>query len=147
MRFFALFMVGTAAGAMIALQSVLNSVLGKRAGDLGSVFVLTLISSAVLLPLMLFFPSTANFRHLPGASEWYLYLGGILGIVILAAPILLVPRIGATSTVTALVVGQLALAVVLDHFGVLGLPRAEITPAKVLGLLLLILATLLLVRR
>lgn len=146
-RFLGFFAGGVAAGALITVQSVLNAVLGKRAGNLGSVLVLTVVSIAVLVPLVLLFPATANFQRLPGISEWYLYAGGVLGIVILAAPIVLVPRIGATATVTGLVVGQLVLAIAVDRIGLFGFPRVDITAAKFAGLVLLIAGTILIVRR
>ncbi|MBN2502250.1 MAG: DMT family transporter, partial [Anaerolineales bacterium] len=65
-------------------------------------------------------------------------VGGILGVAILAAPIFLLPRIGATATLTAVVVGQLVLAVVIDHFGMFGAPVDPVTPAKLGGIGLLI---------
>lgn len=100
MKFFILFFVGVMAGSMITIQSVLNSALGKKTGNLGSVLVLTVVSISVLLLLIALFPGTANLKRIPGLAEWYLYVGGVLGIVILAAPIFLIPRIGATSTLT-----------------------------------------------
>jgi transporter family-2 protein len=147
MRLLGLFILGAVAGGMIAVQGVLNAALGKRTGDLGSVFLVTLVSIVVVLPLLLIFPGTANLRALPGPSQWYLYLGGVAGIVIVGAPILLVPRIGATATVTALVVGQLTLAVLIDHFGWLGVPRTELSVTRVLGVAVLALGTLLIVRK
>jgi transporter family-2 protein len=143
----ALFGVGIVAGALITVQSVLNAGLGKRTGDLGSVFVLTIVSILVLAPLIVLLPGVANLRGIPGPAQWYLYAGGVLGIAILAAPIVLVPRIGATATLTALVVGQLVLAVVVDHFGLLGVPRSPIGPARILGVAILALGTLLIVKR
>jgi bacterial/archaeal transporter family-2 protein len=146
-RLLVFFLIGTGAGALITVQSVLNAALGKRTGSLGSVLLLTLVSIALLIPLVLLIPGTADLRQLPGPSQWYLYAGGLLGIAILATPIVLVPRIGATATLTALVAGQLTLAVVVDHFGVLGVPRAEITVTKMLGLALLVGGALLVTRR
>ena len=52
MKTLAFFAIGIAAGAMITLQSVFNSALGERAGNLGSVLALTLVSIAVLLVLV-----------------------------------------------------------------------------------------------
>jgi bacterial/archaeal transporter family-2 protein len=146
-RLLVFFLIGTGAGALITMQSVLNAALGKRTGSLGSVLLLTLVSIALLIPLVLLIPGTADLRQLPGPSQWYLYSDGLLGIAILATPIVLVPRIGATATLTALVAGQLTLAVVVDHFGVLGVPRAEITATKILGLALLVGGALLVTRR
>jgi bacterial/archaeal transporter family-2 protein len=146
-RLLVFFLIGTGAGALITVQSVLNAALGKRSGSLGSVLLLTLVSIALLIPLVLLIPGTADLRQLPGLSQWYLYAGGLLGIAILATPIVLVPRIGATATLTALVAGQLTLAVVVDHFGVLGVPRVEITATRMLGLALLVGGALLVTRR
>ena len=147
MRMLGLFIAGVAAGGLIALQSVLNAALGKRTGDLGSVFIVTLISIALVLPLLFLFPGTADLRGLPGPSQWYLYLGGALGILIVAAPIILVPRIGATATLTALVVGQLTLAVIIDQFGLFGVPRSELSATRVLGVAALAFGTLLIVKK
>jgi bacterial/archaeal transporter family-2 protein len=146
MKFFSLFLIGVMAGSMITLQSVLNSVLGRKTGNFGSVLILTFVSIGVLLILIALFPGTSNLRGLPGLSEWYLYLGGIFGVAILAAPIFLIPRIGATSTLTALVIGQLVLALVFDHFGLFNTPKIEINLIRVIGLILLI-AGVFLVRR
>ncbi len=120
-----LFGLGIAAGAMITLQSVLNSSLGVRAGVLGSVLLLTFVSIAVLTVLIFLFPGTAEFRRLPSLSQWYLYTGGVLGVVILAVPIFLIPKIGAAVSLTAILVGQLGFAVIVDHFGLLAALKVE----------------------
>jgi transporter family-2 protein len=139
MRFWGLFLVGILAGSMITIQSVLNASLGQRAGNFGSVLLLTGVSIALLVVLIIGFPATANFKQLPGFSEWYLYIGGALGVGILAAPILLIPRIGATATLTAIVLGQLLLALLIDHFGWLSSPKIEISLLRVVGVLFLLL--------
>ena len=115
--------LGIIAGGLIAVQSVLNSSLGQRLGSLGSVLVLTFVSMAVLIVLILLLPSTKDFSNLPGFSEWYLYVGGVLGVAILAAPIYLVPRIGTASTLIEIVLGQTLFALVIDHFGLFASPK------------------------
>ena len=128
--------LGVFAGGLIAVQSVLNSSLGQRLGNFGSVLVLTIISMAVLIVLIFALPATADFSNFPGLSEWYLYVGGVLGVAILAAPIYLVPRIGTTSTLIAIVLGQSLFALVIDHFGLFASPRIEINFIRGVGVLL-----------
>lgn len=128
--------LGIVAGGLIAIQSVLNSNLGQRIGNLGAVLVLTFISAILLIALILLIPSTSNLRNLPGISEWYLYIGGFLGVAILAAPIYLVPRIGTTSTLIAIVLGQSIIALVMDHFGFFASPKIEISLARGIGVFL-----------
>jgi transporter family-2 protein len=130
--------LGVLAGGLIAVQSALNSGLGQRTGNFGSVLLLTFISAIFLIMLIMLFPASANFRNLPGISEWYLYVGGVLGIVILAAPIYLVPRIGTTSTLMALILGQSITALLIDQFGLFASPRIEIGFARGIGVLLVI---------
>ncbi len=147
MKIVILFLVGTAAGALITLQSVFNAGLGKRTGNLGSILLITIVSIIFVSVLILLFPKTASLRALPGPGEWYLYLGGLLGLGILAAPIFLVPQIGATTTLTALVVGQLLLALFIDHFGLFGTPKIEINLARLAGIILLIIGAYLIARK
>lgn len=138
MKFLLLSMIGVAAGGLITLQSVVNSVMGKRTGMLGSVFLLTIVSVVVVGLLVVLLPKTAELKNAPGFSEWYLYIGGVMGVGILAAPIFLLPRIGATSTLTAIVIGQLSLALLIDHFGMFSSPKIEISLARIAGLAMLI---------
>jgi bacterial/archaeal transporter family-2 protein len=147
MKPIAFLILGILAGTLITIQSVLNADLGKRTGQFGSVFLLTLVSIAFLAVLMLLIPGTANLKALPGPKEWYLYAGGVLGVGILAAPILLIPRIGATSTLTALVVGQLLMALLVDHFGLLSSPRIEVNLPRIAGAVLLVAGAFLIARK
>jgi transporter family-2 protein len=128
--------IGVITGGLIAIQSVLNSSLGQRTGNLGAVLLLTFVSAGGLILLIVCFPSTASFKNLPGSSEWYLYLGGILGIAILAAPILLVPRIGTTSTLISIILGQSIMALLIDQFGMFASPKVEISIARIIGVFL-----------
>lgn len=56
------------------------------------------------------------------------------------------PRLGVASTITLMIAGQLALSLVLDHFGWLGVPRQPLSLTRVAGVAL-VLAGVLLVRR
>lgn len=129
--------VAILAGATITIQSVLNAALGERTGTLGSVLILTVVSILLLLIPILIFPSAATFTDVPKPGQWYLYLGGALSIAILAAPIFLIPRIGVAATLTGIVLGQLLLPILVDHFGMFGAPRVTLTPLKMLGAFLM----------
>ena len=72
---------------------------------------------------------------------------GILDIDIITAPILLIPRIGATSTLSAMVIGQLSLAMIIDQFGFLGAQKIPIDLTKIIGVLLLIFTTFLITKK
>ena len=128
--------LGVLAGGLLAVQSILNAALGQRSGVLTSMVVLSLISVATLLLILAAFPHSIDFKALPGLPHAYLYLGSLLGLAILATPIFLVPRIGTASTLITIVLGQLLLALLIDHFGFLGSPKIAMTLPRLAGALL-----------
>lgn len=138
-----LYGLGALAGVMLAIQSVLNSTLGQRVGNFGSVLILTIVGMSTLILLIILFPSTADFKQIPTFSEWHLYIGGILGIAILIVPIVLVPKIGTTSTLIAIVLGQMAAALLIDHFGIFASPKIELNLTRVVGIALVTLGAFL----
>ena len=69
LRIFFLSGLGVVAGGMIALQSVLSSSLGQRVGNLGSIFLLTVVNFAILVILIIIIPGASTFQNAPGASE------------------------------------------------------------------------------
>ena len=135
-----------AAGGLLALQAPTNAMLA-RAG--GSPVLAALISFAVGTIALLFAwlasgnrPAAAPFAGLP----WYAWLGGLYGAFFVAIAAFAAPRIGLASMITIGIAGQIAMALLLDHLGALGLPRDPISFGRIVGALL-VLAGVILVRR
>ena len=72
--------------------------------------------------------------------------GGLIGALYVGTIVWTVRALGAGGLTAATIAGQLALAVVIDHFGWLGVARSPITASKVLGIALLALGTWFVVR-
>ncbi|MGB6066163.1 MAG: DMT family transporter [Desulfomonilaceae bacterium] len=71
-------------------------------------------------------------------SPWWIWTGGFLGAFLVAASIILVPKLGAATMLGIMVAGQMVAGVVLDHFGLVGY---EVHPANLwrcLGALLVV---------
>jgi transporter family-2 protein len=126
------------AGGMIALQAPTNAMLA-RAG--GSPVLAALISFAVGT-IGLFFawlvsgnrPGSSAFAGLPA----YAWVGGLYGAIYVAVAAYAAPRIGLAALITIGIAGQIAMALLLDHFGALGLPREPINLGRVAGAALVI---------
>lgn len=134
------------AGGMIALQAPTNVMLAKAGG---SPLLAALISFAVgTLALSVAWFASGNRPGLApfGALPWYAWLGGVYGAVYVAIAAYAAPRIGLASLITIVIAGQIVMALGLDHMGALGLPRAPVNPARVVGALLVV-AGVVLVRR
>jgi transporter family-2 protein len=134
------------AGGMIALQAPTNAMLA-RAG--GSPVLAALISFAVgTIALLCAWlasgnrPGTKWFVGLPA----YAWIGGIYGAVYVAVAAYAAPRIGLAALITIGIAGQIAMALMLDHIGALGLPRDPINLGRIAGALLVV-AGVVLVRR
>lgn len=133
------------AGVCVALQPPTNAALAKASG---SVVLAALVSFAVgtaILFAVWLGGSRAPLASLRGVPFWA-WGGGLYGAVFVSAAAFAAPRIGLAATLTFLIVGQLAAALVLDHHGLLGLPRHLASLARIGGVAL-VLAGALLVRR
>jgi bacterial/archaeal transporter family-2 protein len=136
-----------AAGGLVAAQAPANNVISGRVGDFGAALVSFLVGTAVVL--LVTFTVAGGIKVDDGAATpaWYYWLlGGVGGAAIVVVTLITVRELGAGGTTAAVIAGQLALSVVLDRAGVLGLDERAITWEKLLGIALLAAGTVLIVR-
>jgi transporter family-2 protein len=67
------------------------------------------------------------------AVPWYAWLGGLYGAFFVVVAAFGAPRIGVGPLLTAVIAGQLIGAILLDHYGLLGLSRQPVSPEKLAG--------------
>jgi transporter family-2 protein len=78
--------------------------------------------------------------------SWYYLTGGLLGAAYVTTILVTVRTLGAGGVVAATIAGQLAVSVVVDHFGLIGVAKHPITLTKIVGVVLLAAGTYLVVR-
>jgi transporter family-2 protein len=134
------------AGSMLALQTPINSALGKGVGSFQAAFISfatgTIILAAVVALAHGGFGQLAGVRSL---APQYL-IGGVLGACIATTVLVAVRALGAAGVVAASIAGQLTMSVLIDQFGLLGVEKDPASAMKLLGVLLLAGGTLLVVR-
>ncbi len=69
----------------------------------------------------------------PAGTSWWHWTGGLLGAFFVAAVTFLAPRLGAVTTVVLVIAGQLVVASLLDHFGLLGYRQRSFDLMRALG--------------
>jgi transporter family-2 protein len=79
-------------------------------------------------------PSTATMARVP----LWAWSGGLFGAIFIALSIVTIPKLGGAAYIAILVTGQMIAALVLDHFGWLGIPERQIDLPRLLGVALLI---------
>ena len=134
------------AGGLVAMQAPINSALGRLVGSFQAAawsFTVGLAALLVLAALTGGLGTAGRAREL----EWYYLVGGgLIGATYVASVLILVRTLGAGGVTAATIAGQLTTAVLLDHFGVLGLERSPLTLTKLLGVALLAGGTFLIIR-
>ena len=134
------------AGGLVAMQAPINAHLGRAVGSLPAASISFAVGLVALVSITVLagggFGRVGEF----GGLSWYYLMGGLLGAVYVTTVLISVKTLGAGGVTAATIAGQLALSVLLDRFGVLGLDQRGITWDKLLGIGLLAAGTLLVVR-
>ena len=127
-------------GALLPIQAILNTRLGKQTGGplMGS--LLSFIVGLICLLVLNLVTNTSAVVNLKPATvmPWYLWLGGFLGAIFVGYITWVNQQQGVALTFALVVSGQVFCSLVIDHFGLLGSAVRTITLEKILGAVLII---------
>jgi len=120
-----------AAGVATSIQATTNAGRSKSVG-LGPALV---VNTVVVLfgAVSLWLATGARTTFFPAGTAWTLYLGGLFGFTIIAAGAFVFPKLGAAWAVALMLFGQSVAALVIDHYGLMGMERAAMTPQRLIG--------------
>ena len=121
-------------GVIISIMIVLNGRLTEHYGlYTATVFIhlagLTLISLIVLAKR----ENPFSKRH-----DWYLYLGGVIGVFTTLANNLSFGRISVSAILALMLFGQSVAGIVVDQFGLMNMPKHPFAKRKFVGLALVL---------
>jgi transporter family-2 protein len=130
--------LGLVAGASIIVQQALVSDLRTALNSaLWAVFISYLGGLLTMVLLLAVtrqaWPTGAQL----GASASLSWAGGAFGVIYIAIAVAILPRLGAATTLALVLTGQMLASVVIDHFGLFGVPRHPADLSRVAGMLLL----------
>jgi transporter family-2 protein len=136
---FLFYMLPVLAGVAMTVQSGINGQLRSAINHPLLAAFISFLGGTLVLGLMLLFSKQA-FPALASYSDisWYKFTGGLLGVFVVTVVLLSVQEIGASNMFVLIVAGQLFTAVLMDHFGVLGLRESPVSLQKMIGIVLLI---------
>jgi transporter family-2 protein len=125
------------AGLAGSMQVAVMGKLGDRIGVAAALAWASLLSLGLALAILL-----VSRRSLQGLAEAahqpvWLWSGALMGTFIVLTVTFAGPRIGTAATVAILIAGQLAMGALIDQFGLFGLDRIPIGPARAAGIVLL----------
>ena len=137
------------AGIVIAVQGPLNTTLMRTLGVFGAsvaFYAVALVGAIICVALFGAGMVDPDARGWPDLRlvPWWAWLSGVTGVFVVSGLAISVDRLGVTMTAVVLLVGELGLALVLDHYGLLGAPKIAASPMRVVGVLLAVVSVILL---
>ncbi len=129
------------AGAFVPIQTGANALLSRGLGSsMLSTLVVFLVATITTTVFLLFqrpaIPPIAEIGSIPLFS-WI--LGGVLGSIYIVLLIYTAPRLGMASVVGLVVLGQIFMAMFVDHYGWLGMDIHHFNWKRLAGALMMIL--------
>ena len=121
-------------GVIGAASRLINASLATRAGSLRGSLINHIVGTVFAALLLLVGIRTGVLQV--GGLAWYYWIGGCMGVFVVAASNYAVPRIGAVLLGVLLLAAQLTTSAGLDHFGLLGGAAIELSWMRVAGLAL-----------
>ncbi len=137
-------LIGALGGVSVGLQGPIAAQMGKRVGSASSSFVVH-VSGAFLSGLLLLLRGGEDIQNWRSLS-WYMLGSGFFGVVLYLTINHTMPRLGATTALALIIIGQLTMGILIDHFGLFGVAVRQLDLWRAAGLVLLMAGGYLVVR-
>lgn len=122
-------------GALISVMISFNSGLE---GYVGSTYSVVIIHAIGLIAILIVAAVKKEKMVIKESIPFYLFLGGIFGVMLTLVNIITISSIGVALTTALAVFGQLVFSSLVDHFGLFGLTKYEFNPKKLVGFLIVL---------
>ena len=140
-------LLGVIVGFAQATQTAVNSRLGMILGVPLKATCVSFVVGTICIWIVCLVHRVRNGKPetVLGFSPWWMWTGGIYGVIYILVNIYLANRLGTGMTVLIMLTGIISGGVILENFGVLGVNRRPVTLLKV-GCVLMMLAGLAMIR-
>jgi transporter family-2 protein len=135
------------AGSLMAVQGTFNSTLSKAIGLLETSMLVQVLGAVTAAALLWGFRLGRGTWGAIGEAPWYTLLGGPIGLAIVYLVAFGIGRTGVANATTAIIIGQVSTALIIDCLGLFGAPPVPFRWTKALGVALLALAGYLMLRK
>jgi transporter family-2 protein len=130
--------LGLMAGFGLTAQVAMNSQLRKFLQSANSAALVSfLVGGLALAALVIGTRAPLPSRDTLASVPVWAWFGGLLGAFYVASSTVVAAELGATTLLALALLGQLATALVIDHYGWLGMPVNPITLSRISGVVLL----------
>ncbi|MBD8004725.1 DMT family transporter [Bacillus norwichensis] len=130
------FVAALSAGILLSIEAAIGGALGKNIGELEASLFVFAVGAVILFPVAIIFQKTyiTKVFHLP---KWEL-IGGFLGAFYLVMLLFSVNMMGVGASMVAVIIGQIFISIIIDHFGWFGMPKIKFDRNRLTAVTLLI---------
>jgi len=128
------FFMGIVMAVYLPMNSSVSRFLGSSITANVTFFIVALLTSLFIFLIFGQFDTIYRVKNVP----IYFYLTGFIGALIVLGATILVPQLGARKFFILLIAGQIIMAMVVSHFGILESPKDPISIKKLIGAALVI---------
>jgi transporter family-2 protein len=132
------YILGIVSGFGLTLQTGMNSRLRTVLQSANTAALVSfLVGTVALVGLLIATRAQLPDRDTLAAVPLWAWFGGLMGAFYVAISTVVASQLGTTSLLGLALAGQLAMALVADHYGWMGLPEHPITLTRMAGVALL----------
>ncbi|GAB3881310.1 DMT family transporter [Kibdelosporangium lantanae] len=140
--------LGLIAGAVLPIQGALNAKLRADLAAPVTVAMISFVVATLTIAIVLLVLRATNRTPAPqlrplAQMPWWGWLGGACAAIYVTATFLLIPQIGAATTVALTVTGQQLASAIVDNLGLFRMPKRPLTKRRIIGLTLLVTGSIL----
>ena len=128
--------IGLIGGVAVGIQGPIVAEMSRRVGGAAGSFIVH-ASGAALAGVMLALRGGEQIQNWRSLS-WYMLGSGALGVILYLTLNHTLPRLGATSALALVVVGQMVVGLAVDHYGLFGVAVRSIDGMRVFAAILLV---------
>lgn len=136
MSYWLVILIGLIGGVAVGLQSPISGAMGQRIGPAASSFIIHL-GGLIATTALLLARGGEKIRAWP-TVPWYMLIAGVFGLVLFLTINVTLPRLGGAMMITLVIIGQLTMGIIIDHFGLLGVTPRPVDLVRVAGMLVLV---------
>lgn len=125
------------AGIGVPTMASLNAGLsGKLQNPILAVVILICVALVVATSILLFTSGVPTTLYVEGTPK-YMYLAGFLFVLYIFSATWVIPKFGVANAISFVLLGQLIAMSTIDHFGLFGLEKYEMTWQRFSGLVVM----------